>query len=348
MSDLKHWLAATFINKIGPVGLKNLLEEHGSIEKVCAEINPPFDLAENQIYLAEKFAAKIISQVDASYPELLKNIYDPPIVLFVKGEPETLKTKSIGIVGTRRASRYGLEIARKLAFDLASLGITVVSGLASGIDTAAHQGALEAKGKTIAVFGCGLDTIFPAANRGLAKEIEGNGALVSEYAFGSLTSKASFPRRNRIISGLSLGTIVIEGDYKSGAMITAKCALDQGREVFAVPGDVRLEQSNGPHWLIKQGAKLVENVGDVVEEFGMVMPEKMSNDKLKMSNEGRIDLNLSDDEKRVVAALSLEPKHLDIICFETGFSLQQISSLLLALEMKKAIKQLPGKVFVLL
>lgn len=336
------------VERVGPVTIKKHLEEHGTIEQVCAILNAPLDQAEEQINRSQEFGARLITQADEFYPELLQNIYDPPIVLFTKGDPAILKSKSVAIVGTRRASHYGLELARKLAFDLASLGITVVSGLASGIDTAAHQGALEAKGKTIAVFGCGLDTIFPAANRGLAKEIEQNGALVSEYAFGSPTSKTNFPRRNRIISGLSLGTIVIEGDYKSGAMITAKYALDQGREVFALPGDVRLEQSNGPHWLIKQGAKLVENVNDVLEELGMVLMERMSNDKLKMSNEGRINLNLSDDEKKVVAALSLEPKHLDMICYETGFSLQQLSSLLLALEMKKAIKQLPGKMFVVL
>ena len=327
------------VERVGPVTIKKHLEEHGTIEQVCAILNASLDQAQEQINRSQEFGARLIAQADESYPELLKNIYDPPIVLYVKGEVESLKNKSVAIVGTRRASHYGLELARKLAFDLASLGITVVSGLAAGVDTAAHQGALEAKGKTIAVFGCGLDTIFPAANRGLAQEITQNGALVSEYSFGSPTSKTNFPRRNRIISGLSLGTIVIEGDYKSGAMITAKCALDQGREVFAVPGDVRSELSNGPHWLIKQGGKLVENVGDVLEEFGMVMPEKMT-------NEGRINLNLSDDEKKVVDKLSLEPKHLDMICYETGFSLQQISSLLLALEMKKAIKQLPGKMFV--
>jgi len=330
------------VERVGPVTIKKHLEEYGTIEQVCAILNAPLDQAQEQINRSQEFGARLIVRADESYPELLKNIYDPPTVLFAKGDVSCLSTKSIGIVGTRRASHYGLEIAKKLAFDLASVGITVVSGLAAGIDTAAHQGALKAKGKTIAVFGCGLDTIFPAANRGLAKEIEQNGALVSEYAFGSPTSKTNFPRRNRIISGLSLGTIVIEGDYKSGAMITAKCALDQGREVFAVPGDVRLEQSNGPHWLIKQGAKLVENISDVLEELGMVMPDEIR----KVENSNIRNSDLSDDEKRVVAVLSLEPKHLDMIVYETGFSLSQISGLLLVLEMKQIIRQLPGKMFV--
>ena len=171
--------------------------------------------------------------------------------------------------------------------------------------------------------------------------------MVSEFPLGTGAEKGNFPRRNRIISGLSLGVIVVEGHYDSGAMITAKSALDQGREVFAVPGNVELEQSKGPHWLIKQGAKLVESVEDVLEELNMVMPKKMTNDKLKMTNEGRDYSNLSSDEQKIVSVLSLEPKHIDNISVETGLSIPQISSLLMMLEVKKIVRQIPGKIFVL-
>ncbi|MBU0501707.1 MAG: DNA-processing protein DprA [bacterium] len=338
---LQQWVAVDLVEGIGPVKLKKLLEEHGSIEQVCKNLAAPIDRAGELIKKAQEKNITIISQEDNCYPPLLKNIYDPPLNLYVKGDPSLLKKKAIAIVGTRRASHYGREIAKKLAFDLASLGLTVVSGLASGIDTAAHQGALEAGGKTLAVFGCGVDVIFPSANRVLARDIAASGALISEYPLEAPTSKSNFPRRNRIISGLSVGTIVIEGDYKSGAMITAKCAVDQGREVFAVPGDIRSDLSNGPHWLIKQGAKLVERVEDVVEELGMIMPERCEGSGVRGE-----ETRLSADEQKIVACLSLEPKHIDFIALETKFPVAQVSGLLMILEVKKVVQQLPGKVFV--
>jgi DNA processing protein len=295
---------------------------------------------------------KVLTLEDEEYPENLKNIYDPPPVLYIRGKIEKSDQKALAIVGTRRASRYGLEIARKLACELAALGITIVSGMAMGIDSAAHRGALEAKGRTIAVFGTGVDEIFPSQNKELAGQIAFAGALVSEFPLGTKGEKGNFPRRNRIISGLSLGVIVVEGHYDSGAMITAKEALEQGREVFAVPGNVELDQSKGPHWLIKQGAKLVESVQDVLEELNMVMPKKMTNDPLdfargQMSNEGRNYPELNEEEKKIVSVLSLEPKHLDVISMETKLSIPQVSSTLMMLEIKKVVRQLPGKMFVL-
>jgi DNA processing protein len=212
--------------------------------------------------------------------------------------------------------------------------------MASGIDTLAHRGALEAEGRTVAVFGCGVDVVYPSENKGLAKSIEENGSLVSEFPLGTGTEKGHFPRRNRIISGLSMGVIVVEGHYDSGAMITAKAALDQGREVFAVPGNVELDQSKGPHWLIKQGAKLVESVEDVLEEFNMVMPKRIE-------NENRDYSNLPAEEQKIISVLSLEPKHIDNISVETKLSIPQVSSLLMMLEVKKLVRQLPGKMFVL-
>ena len=257
---------------VGPVKLKKLLDQHGSIVQVCQVIAAPLARAEEAIQKATEKNALIFSLEDDEYPKLLKNIYDPPPVLYVKGEGFSPDAKTLAIVGTRKASHYGKEIAKKLAFELASLGITVVSGMALGIDTAAHAGALAANGKTIAVFGCGVDVIYPFSNRELARKIESSGAVVSEFPMGTGVDKGHFPRRNRVIAGLSLGVIVVEGHYDSGAMITAKYALDEGREVFAVPGNVELDQSKGPHWLIKQGAKLVESVDDVLEELNMAMP----------------------------------------------------------------------------
>jgi DNA processing protein len=363
----KYWLAINKIPDLGPVTVKKLWDHFGSAEEIWGAPESSFlgieglnkkaikSFLENRsrINPNEEFEAvqkgniNILTLEDEDYPDLLKHIYDPPPVLYVRGQNLNSGDKTVAIVGTRRASHYGKEIAQKLAFELASLGFTIVSGMASGIDTAAHRGALEAKGKTIAVFGCGVDIIFPAENRGLAGEIEASGSLVSEFPLGTGTEKGNFPRRNRIISGLSLGTIVVEGHYDSGAMITAKEALEQGREVFAVPGNVELDQSKGPHWLIKQGAKLVESVADVLEEFNMVMPKKMSNDKCQMTNEGRDYSNLSEDERKIVKILSLEPKYIDVISTETGLSIPQVSSLLTMLEVRKIICQLPGKMFVL-
>ncbi|MFH1542887.1 MAG: DNA-processing protein DprA [bacterium] len=344
---------------MGPVTIKRLWEHFGSIEvawkadeqavlavdglnqkavqsflKNRSQVNP------NEEYdLVRESDVQTSTLDDESYPELLKNIYDPPPVLYVKGQLPTQKT--LAIVGTRRATRYGLEMAKKLAYELASCGITVVSGLAAGIDTEAHKGALEAKGKTIAVFGCGVDTVYPASNRSLAKEIESSGALVSEFPLGVGTEKGNFPRRNRIISGLSLGTIVIEGHYKSGAMITAKQALDQGREVFAVPGQAGMEQSMGPHWLIKQGAKLVESVDDVLEELNIEYRAQNA------ERETHDFSGLSSVEQEIVKTLSREPKHIDNISLDSRLAIPQVSSLLLMLEMKKIVRQVPGKMFLL-
>lgn len=363
--SIKYWLAINRVPKVGPVTIKKLWEHFGSVQtiwetdekslskieglskpaiKSFLESRPQINL-DDELGAVEKNNINILTLEDDEYPDLLKNIYDPPPVLYVRGKDLAPKDKAIAIVGTRRASHYGKETARKLAFELSSLGFNIVSGMALGIDTLAHRGALEAKGKTVAVFGCGLDVIYPSSNRSLAKEIESTGSLVSEFPLGTGTEKGNFPRRNRIISGLSLGVIVVEGHYDSGAMITAKQALDQGREVFAVPGNVELDQSKGPHWLIKQGAKLVESVEDVLEELHMVMPKKVESRELKVEN--RDYSNLSSEEQKIVSVLSLEPKYIDNISIESGLSIPQVSSLLMMLEVKKIVRQLPGKMFVL-
>jgi DNA processing protein len=337
--NINYWIAASMVDKVGPVTLRKLLDQHGSIIDVCRATNAPLKQAEELILKARRMGVELLPLEDKGYPDLLRHIYDPPPVLYVKGKNLSLD-KAVAIVGTRRASRYGKETARKLAYELSSLGFTIVSGLAAGIDTCAHRGALDARGETIAVFGCGVDIIFPAENKSLAREIEASGSLVSEFPLGTGTEKGHFPRRNRIISGLSMGVIVVEGHYDSGAMITAKAALEQGREVFAVPGNVELDQSKGPHWLIKQGAKLVESVEDVLEEFNMVMPKRMTNEAKDYSN-------LPAEEQKIISVLSLEPMYIDNISIETGLSIPQVSSLLMMLEVKKLVRQLPGKMFVL-
>lgn len=363
--NLKYWLALNNIPELGPVTIKKMWDHFGDIEKVWGAkeseimgiegINRKAAMAfieqrakadpEEQLAMVNKNKVSVLTLEDGDYPPNLKNIYDPPPVLYIKRELKKTDEKALAIVGTRRASSYGLEIAKRLAFELAGMGITIVSGLASGIDTAAHKGALEAKGRTLAIFGCGVDIIFPAENRELTKEIESSGACVSEFPMGTRTEKGNFPRRNRIISGLSLGTIVVEGNYDSGAMITAKDALEQGREVFAVPGNVEADQSKGPHWLIKQGAKLVESVEDVLSELEHVLGPY----KIRPQPKKEKDLSgLSEDEKRIVQALSVEPRHIDQLANFLKMEVQSVSSLLMILELKSYIKPLPGKFYTVL
>jgi DNA processing protein len=366
--NLKYWLALNKIPNLGPVTIKKLWEHFGNIRavwqakaeeiweveglnrsagKAFLEHRDQVDL-EDELAMVEKEGITVVTLEDENYPKNLKQIYDPPPVLFVKGKFE-FERKAVAIVGTRKASHYGLEMSKKLAEGLASVGVVVVSGLALGIDTAAHEGALAANGKTIAVLGSGLDVIYPPQNRGLAEKIWKSGCLLSEFPLGTKSEKGNFPRRNRIISGLSLGVIVVEGQYDSGAMITAKLALEQGREVFAVPGNVQREQAKGPHWLIKQGAKLVETVEDVLEELKFQLPTTLpsSISASQVLEVKPTPLPLLPEEQKIVSLLSQEPKHLDAIAAESGLSVPQVSSLLMMLELKNIVRQLPGKFFVI-
>lgn len=365
--NLKYWLAINKIPNVGPVTIKKLWDKFGSIEeawrageksifeieaiskpaaKAFVENRGQVDL-DAEITEIERKNISVLTLEDEDYPDNLRNIYDPPPVLYIKGKFLPVDKRAIGIVGTRRASHYGLEMASKFARELSAHGITVISGLALGIDTAAHRGALEASGRTIAALGSGVDYIYPPQNTELADQIINNGALISEFPLGEKGEKGNFPRRNRVISGLSLGVIIVEGHFDSGAMITAKFALDQGREVFAVPGNIQLEQSKGPHWLIKQGAKLVEDVQDVLEELNLQFQTSNIKTNLKSQMTKTKPANLSPEEERIYDALSAEPKHLDAISVETGLAIPQVSSTLMMLEIKKIIRQLPGKVFIL-
>jgi len=247
---------------------------------------------------------------------------------------------AVAVVGSRKPSPYGLLVAEKLAKDLAALGITVVSGMARGIDTAGHKGALAGGGRTVAVLGCGPDVVYPRENKKLVDRIVENGAVISEYPLGTLPEPWHFPARNRIISGLSLGTVVVEAAEKSGALITADFALEQGRDVMAVPGNVVSPLSRGPHRLIRQGARLVEGAGDIIDEMGLErlfpVPEESSGGKYKMSAE----------EEALYRLLSLDPVPLDELIDRTGLPPQKVMAALMYLEIKGLTRQMPGKLYV--
>lgn len=276
---------------------------------------------------------------DPYYPENLLQIYDPPPVVFLRGQIKMADSLSIAIVGSRRPSPYGLAVAEKLATDLAAVGITIVSGLARGIDTQAHRGALAGNGRTLAVLGCGLDVVYPRENAKLMEQIVERGAVISEFPPASPPEAWHFPVRNRIISGLTRGTVVVEASEKSGALITADFALEQGRDVMAVPGNVANPLSRGPHRLIKQGARLVEGASDILDEMGLEklfpVPEAGQEGKMKMSSE----------EQALYSLLSLDPVSLDELISKSGFTPQRVMAALMYLEIKGLTRQLPGKFY---
>ncbi|MFQ5879307.1 MAG: DNA-processing protein DprA [Dehalococcoidia bacterium] len=272
---------------------------------------------------------------DSAYPQRLREIQDPPPVLYVRGELTPSDEWAVAAVGTRNATAYGLQIADEMAGELARNGITVVSGLALGIDAGAHRGALRAGGRTIAVLACGLDAVYPASHTRLAQEIQEHGALVSDYPLGTRPKPEHFPRRNRIMSGLSLGVLVVEGDVGSGAMITARLALEQNREVFAVPGDIlqHRRKSRGTNGLIKRGeAKLVQGVEDILEELNLTMVPQ----QLEMREAAPVD----ETETALLRHLSPEPQHIDDVCRQSGLPVSSVSSALAMLELKGLVRQL--------
>jgi DNA processing protein len=293
--------------------------------------------------LIKKYNAQILTFLDKDYPENLRNIYDPPVVLYVKGKILLQDRLAIAIVGSRLASFYGLQTAERLGFELALHGITVVSGLARGIDSSAHKGALKAKARTIAVLGSGLADIYPEEHKELAENISRSGAVISEFPMEMFPDKGNFPRRNRIISGLCLGVVCVEAAEKSGALITCDYALEQGRDVFAVPGKVDSVTSKGTNRLIKQGAKLAQGAEDILEELDLSDFGRHQDGNFQNQIP---DTKLDKEENLVYTLLSSEPRYIDELCEESGMALNRISKVLLNLEIKKFAKQLPGKNFV--
>ncbi|MDI6785794.1 MAG: DNA-processing protein DprA [bacterium] len=295
---------------------------------------------EKELSKIQKDEVKIITLEDDNYPELLKNIFDPPIVLYVKGEIKKEDEKALAIVGSRLATSYGKRVAYDIAKDLSYRGFNIVSGMARGIDTYAHKGALEAKGRTIAVLGCGLDIIYPPENKKLWEEISENGAVITEYPYGSLPEKGNFPRRNRIISGFSKGVLVVEAWTKSGSLITANLALEQGREVFAIPGRIYSKFSQGTHNLIKQGAKLVVNYQDILEEFGLEATQEGSPKKI-------LEEKLLPIERKIYSLINEEPIHVEDLAVLSKENIVDISRALIQMELKGAIRQLTGQRYTL-
>ncbi|MFH1146970.1 MAG: DNA-processing protein DprA [Pseudomonadota bacterium] len=300
--------------------------------------------AEKHLKMLEKYGIKVLTYEDAGYPRNLRNIYDPPALLFVKGDLTDADNYSVGVVGSRNSTYYGQKTTEQLCRSLVNHGLTVVSGLARGIDTAAHVGALSGKGRTVAVLGSGLDIVYPPENRELYGKIAENGAVVSEFPLETPPEARNFPVRNRIISGLSLGIVVVEATQKSGSLITANFALEQGREIFAVPGSVNSLRSSGTHKLIKQGAKLVERAEDIVEELRTQQPlVRPGTDTAVREPE---ELSLPDEEKEVLNIIEDYPQHIDELARRGSLAVQRVSGLLLNLELKGLVQQLPGKLFI--
>ncbi len=359
MTDPEAYIALNMIRQVGPVRVRRLLEVFGSPQDVLRAGEEKLqtitgigrDVAkslrgwESQVDLAAElalvkdFGAKVVTMGCADYPALLREIHDPPIVLYVWGDLQDRDRHAIGVVGTRKPSVYGASCAKKLSYQLASAGVTVVSGLALGIDTAAHQGALAAKGRTIGVIGSGLMALYPPENAVLAEKITTSGAVVSEFSMTVQPDRQTFPMRNRIISGCSFGLLVIEAGGRSGALISANQAGEQGRSVYAVPGRIDTPSCIGSNRLIQQGAKLVTSASDVLDDMGLLFAEQP---RLQPSPAPE----LSGNEALVYAAMGDEEFHIDEIISRCGLPTPAASSTLLALEIKKLVRQRPGGRFV--
>lgn len=316
------------------LGLPNAIAASLSSEQVRLQ-------AERELCKCRQRQVTVLTLQDPRYPALLKEIFDPPIVLFASGDLSCLALPSISMVGSRKATAYGLNTAERIACDLAERGLLVASGLARGIDTASHRGALRGKGPTVAVLGSGLDCIYPRENRSLAREIRANGCILSEFPLGARPLPQNFPIRNRIISGISLATCLVEANQSSGSLITARLALDQGREVLAVPGNITSKTSYGPNLWIKQGAKLVQDWRDIVEE----LPPSIQ-DRLQVPTGPPASEILTERERQVLESLSADQAiPIDQLLESTRLTSSELLCTLSELEMKDRIRQLPGKAF---
>lgn len=374
MSERLYWLAFSAFPGVGPVRFKLLLDFFGTAKtawnvskKDLIKINFGEKLSEKFDQFRREFSIEgyvkklkeneinFLILTDEKYPKLLKEISDPPFILYVKGKRKHAEVdwdigKSIAVVGTRKITNYGREVTRLIVAQLVSAGLTIVSGLAIGVDAAAHEAALEAGGKTIAVLGCGVDCCNPRTNQGLYnKIISGNGAVVSEMPMSHFALKGLFPARNRIISGLSLGVLVIEGAKDSGALITARNAAEQGREVFAIPGPITSSLSVGPAELIKKGAKLVTNANDILEELNIkTSSQKAPFDSSTTSttlSTGSLRVALQPEEEKILEILESGELHFDEIVRQSRMETSKVGSLLSIMEIKGMVRSLGGGVF---
>ncbi len=341
---------------VGPVTAANLLGQFAAPELLFANLDKvqnvssavqqslrkaDWDAVEQELVWLSEPNRHIVTLHDERYPELLKQIADPPTLLYVQGDVSLLAQWQIALVGSRNPSASGADTAYEFSRYLAQGGITISSGLAMGIDAAAHKGALAAGGKTIAVVGTGLDRVYPAKNKALAHDIARHGALVSEFPLGTPPKAENFPRRNRIISGLSLGTLVVEAAIRSGSLITARMAMEQGREVFAIPGSIHNPLARGCHKLIRDGAKLVETANDILEELGALANVQQS----QYENEPRQDTGvpeLDKDYQLLLDNLGYDPIQIDALIDRCGLTADAVSSMLLLLELQGQVESLPG------
>lgn len=384
-ADLADWIALNMIRGIGPRTANQLIDHFGAPAQVFSASRQSLERegikaetiqelhdseilekANAEIERLEQLGASVITLEDADYPALLREIHDPPIALYVRGDlKQACARPCLAIVGSRRCSTYGINAAQSLSRDLAANGLTIVSGMARGIDAAAHRGALEVSretagdvsakgGMTIAVVGTGLELTYPKEHKKLEEEIIANGAVISEFPLGTPPLPQNFPYRNRILSGLCFGVLIVEAAEHSGSLITARLAQEQGREVFAVPGAITSQTSFGPNYLIKDGAKLVQHWRDVVEE----LPREVRESILGVNRPNREDekapiqpmfeaVALSEDERKLFDLLTADaPSHVDQLLISSGMCSSDLMTALLGLEMKDRIRQLPGKSFV--
>ncbi len=341
---------------MGPVTFMRLLTQFPNLQKLFANpraatgiserslqalLAPDWDLIARDLAWFAVPGREIVTIQDARYPRLLKEIPDPPSILFVQGDVNLLSAWQLAVVGSRNPSPPGRDNAFEFARFLAQGGMTITSGLAMGIDAAAHQGAMAVQGKTIAVIGTGLDRVYPAKHRDLAHDIAQQGAIVSEFALGTSPRAENFPRRNRLISGLSLGTLVVEAATRSGSLITARMALEQGREVFAIPGSIHNPLARGCHQLIREGAKLVETAEDIVEELGALAGVG----EMPVEDEALVDQGsqaLDSDYQLLFACLGYDPIEIDSLVTQSGLTAETVSSMLLLLELEGQVASLSG------
>jgi DNA processing protein len=357
MEDKLYWLALNMVPGVGPVAYRNLVGLFRDPERVFAASPKALSAVEGigdktieaiKTFPAERAAAEelkkasnlgvsILTLRDHDYPKNLLQIYDPPPLLYARGKLEAVDSPMIAMVGSRKGSPYGRAVTKKISKELVVGGVTVVSGMARGIDTCAHLGALEGGGETIAVLGCGIDIVYPSENKKLFHDIIGHGAVISEFPLSTPPEGKNFPKRNRIISGLSLGVVIVEAATDSGSLITASHALEQGRDVFAVPGNIGTTTSQGTNALIKQGAKLVEGAQDILVEIIPQYEGKAFREEIP---------TLNDEEDGILQLLSHNPLHIDEISRLSQMEIRRVSTILLELELKGVISQLGGKMFV--
>ncbi len=360
---MKYWLALLHAPGIGSVSFNQLIATIGS-PKLLFEApasrfpawgvkenlkrylrNPDWEAVENDLLWAEQPANHLLTLQDPNYPGLLREIPDPPPLLFVHGDPEVLHTPQLAMVGSRNPSASGSETAREFAYHLATSGLSITSGLALGIDGASHAGALDAGGITIAVTGTGLDRVYPASQHDLAHRIAEQGALVSEFPPQTQVKPSNFPRRNRIISGLALGTLVVEAAHQSGSLITARLASEQGREVFAIPGSIHNPMARGCHRLIRQGAKLVETASDVLEELAPLLRElqPLSTQRAQEAIEPQYELDA--EYQLLLKCMGFDPAPIDLLIERSGLTAEVVSSMLILLELEGHVSSAPGGIY---